>query len=318
MLALPFYKFSPGGNPTLLFVARLAPVQQEPVARQCLHPLHLDGEQVGFVDPEQPALRMAGGEFCLNATRCLGLLLALEKRLPMHAASPALEGQAVQQWSGPVRTSGMPDEVRLHVQRQGDTFNAAVELPISRACRCEVLDAGFTLVRLPGIVHLLVDARLHPFPADWKAESARLRARYNLMQEDAAGCVWWSPLSGTNSRYSATQRVLRSDPVVAVRHPHTVCYESACGSGALALALAQAQEHGQAEAVAAFCQDSAPSFSIVQPSGQPIVVDLHCSQGLATQPDPILQATVGGPVRLVAKGEAYFQSLAPSEQSGEL
>ena len=302
MRSLPFFKFSPGGNPTLLFVARLGVEEQARVASQCLDALHLDGEQAGFVHPEKAELRMAGGEFCLNATRCLGLALALEGRLPaLPAVSPVspVSGHGghdkappvpPRQWRGKARTSGLPGEVSLHVHARNASYDCAVDIPLPSSLSggdtgqptCAEVETGMTLVRLPGISHLLIDATRHPFPQDWRTAAARLRARHRLDEEDAAGCIWWTPENGPGAApaWSCT-------PVVAVRHPHTVCLESACGSGSLALALAQRHMLPQGRA------------SIMQPSGMPIHVSFHEADMEAGC------VRVSGPVRLVARGEAF-------------
>ena len=77
MPTLPFSKWSPGGNTTLLFPSDgLAPALQCRLARQALTESCLGGEQAGFVNIEAQSLRMAGGEFCINASRAVGALLA--------------------------------------------------------------------------------------------------------------------------------------------------------------------------------------------------------------------------------------------------
>ena len=68
MPALPFSKWSPGGNTTLLFPAGdLSMQEQTRLAVAALDAAVLGGEQAGFFDAVQKKLRMAGGEFCGNA-----------------------------------------------------------------------------------------------------------------------------------------------------------------------------------------------------------------------------------------------------------
>lgn len=299
MRALPFFKLSPGGNPTVLFLARLRVEEQALVATECLNALHLDAEQAGFVYPDEMRLRMAGGEFCLNATRCLGLVLALEGRLPLlpSANTGFSSQQHPKQWRGEAHTSGMPHMVTLHVRRDEHAYDCSVDLPLatSTAELCHDVEPGVVLVRLPGISHLLIDANQHPFPQQWREAAAQWRKRYDLDREDAAGCIWWNP-QAVNSQHSGTMApsppAWRCEPVVAVRHPHTVCHESACGSGSLALALTLARQGLLPQGTA----------TIIQPSNMPIRVCLE------EQSNGIL-ARVGGPVRLVARGEAYIGAL---------
>lgn len=280
MRALPFFKLSPGGNTTALLVAdNISPEQQRAAALEALHPLHLFAEQVGFVSPLTPELHMAGGEFCINATRSLGLLLALEERLPSQ-----LEENGQKRWRGEVRTSGIPRPVILEVTRTADGYDSALHLRLPDQPEPERPDPGVALVRLPGITHLLLEEALHPFPQDWRADAALLLRRYGLESEDAAGCVWWR----------GTMDNLHSSPVVTVKEPHTVIFETACGSGALALALALAQD--------ANGWSASGRYSVMQPSGMPM--DVALAPGEAG-----MDAVVSGPVRLIARGEVWLRSL---------
>lgn len=283
MRTLPFLKISPSGNTTiLLLTSALSPHEQVLVAHELLHPLHLAAEQAGFVNLDAPSLRMAGGEFCINATRALGLALVLENRLPAISSSRShCDGPAY--WRGSALTSGMPQPITLHVTRTTAGYNAAVELCLPGPPPSEALEPGFCLVHLPGISHLLMDAERTPFPENWRMVSAALRRRYGMETYEAAGCVWW--------RRQGT--MLHANPVVAVRHPHTVCYESACGSAALALALTQRRDSRD--------KSDAP-LVIMQPSGMPIDVSL-------TQDEHELIARVGGPVRCIARGDVYIDAL---------
>ena len=91
MPALDFSKWSPGGNTTLFFpAAGLDAARQAELARQAMRPDNLGAEQAGFVSVEERRLRMAGGEFCVNATRAFGALLAFRE-----SASPEATLQGI-------------------------------------------------------------------------------------------------------------------------------------------------------------------------------------------------------------------------------
>ena len=91
MPALDFSKWSPGGNTTLFFpAAGLDAARQAELARQAMRPDSLGAEQAGFVSVEERRLRMAGGEFCVNATRAFGALLAFRE-----SASPEATLQGI-------------------------------------------------------------------------------------------------------------------------------------------------------------------------------------------------------------------------------
>lgn len=281
MRALPFAKVSPGGNTTILLAASdLTPAQRALAVREILHPNHLGGEQAGFTDMDARRLEMAGGEFCVNATRAFGLLLALEGALE---ALPSTDGVLRRQ--GAAFASGMPDPVILHAARDVHGWSVEARLHFPEMPSCRRVEQGVTLVALPGITHLLVEA--DAMPPDWESASARLRRRHGLEECPAAGCVWWRRRDGGP----------RMDPVIRVREPHSLCYESACGSGALALALALNAEGERAR-----------SLAVMQPSGIPLEVRLE-KRGRT------LSAYVGGPVRLLARGHVFVAN-APQDETG--
>ena len=110
MRVLPFTKYSPCGNTTILVrEASLSPADRARVAAEIIAPGHLEAEQAGYVDTAAPVPRldMMGGEFCVNATRAFAALLAEEGKL-----SPESGGLG-----GIVSVSGMPERLRVRVRR---------------------------------------------------------------------------------------------------------------------------------------------------------------------------------------------------------
>lgn len=300
MPTLPFSKWSPGGNTTLLFPSNgLAPALQCRLARQALTESCLGGEQAGFVNFEARSLRMAGGEFCINASRAVGALLAcaddcrqrtedtarshengVQPAKPDKAPLPAAtDGSALQQCYT-IGVSGWQSPVQLRVRGHAPYWRveAILQLPDITIQR---MAEGIHLVRLPGISHLLLDGHIHSQPEDCYAAAALLRERYDLKQEAAVGVIWWRTLQGQMDML----------PLVHVRDTRSDYLESACGSGALALALSRSQTAG------------GKSFTIMQPSGSPLDVRLFSEGG-----EPM--AGVDGPVSLVARGQVWLPDAA--------
>ena len=214
MSALSFTKWSPSGNTTLLFPAEsVAGALQAATASQALMPHLLGGEQAGFCHLRERRLRMAGGEFCVNATRAFGALLALEA-----ARSARQEGayrDAPQEYAFAVQVSGWQGPVELRVRGSLPEWQVAADLELP-ACPVQQPAPGVTLVRLPGIAHLLLDER-HVFPEDFLAASAIWRREYDLQALPASGVVWWRQM----------QHQLEMFPVVHVRDAGTTCLENA-------------------------------------------------------------------------------------------
>lgn len=281
MGALSFTKWSPSGNTTLLFPAEaVARSRQAAAASLALMPHVLGGEQAGYVQLRERRLRMAGGEFCVNATRAFGALLALEAaRNARQAGVDGPDGaDGPQDFACDVQVSGWQGPVGVRVRGSLPEWQVAADLELS-ACPVLQPSPGVTLVRLPGIAHLLLDER-HAFPEEYLAASALLRREYELEALPASGIVWWRQV----------QHQLEMFPVVHVREAGTTCLENACGSGALALGLRLCPAGMRRR------------FAILQPGGEPLTVTVDRQDGV--------RATVEGPVRLVAEGRLWLPESA--------
>lgn len=269
MPALTFSKWSSGGNTTLfLHDAEGSPREQAALARAVLDPALLGAEQAGCVDLAAPGLRMAGDEFCVNASRALGALLAL-------GASP--DGAAP--FRAHVRVSGWEGPVGLTVRGAPPRWEVAARLVLPPATRPEA-HAGGRLVRLPGISHLLLPLAEDGPPDDLLSRARSALADAGLLAEAAAGVIWWRPAPDG----------ARMLPVVHVRDAATLVAEQACGSGALALALELALSHGRREA------------RLLQPSGSVLRVRLERGEHGG------LVAEVDGPVTLLARGRVWVDA----------
>ena len=283
-----FWKITPGGNPTILLETGAVPrALRARAAAEIMDPLHLSGEQVGFVrfaSPSEPTPRldMMGGEFCLNATRAFAALLAREGCL--NASGP-------DRWSGSVEVSGADGPVAVRVRRvpafhapAGWTAGAGLSFKTSRP---SVVKENASLIRVPGIAHILLE-NISPPPTDaLPAACAELRARFDRDAEDAVGCLWLDTRSDPPILY----------PVVWVRATQSLCTESACGSGTLACALA----------LRARCGDS--RFAIRQPGGDVLTVSFEPETDTPPQIGKTRLVWVDGPVRFVAEGRLFLACL---------
>ena len=294
MPALTFSKWSPGGNTTLLFPdSGQRPAEQARLAALALDPSMLGGEQAGFVHLAQGTLRMAGGEFCVNASRAVGALLAhaaqgtsqeqglLGRFAPGAAEAASAAFSQYRERIDEIQVSGWHSPVRLHTRGTAPIWQveALLRLP---ACSITRVEEGAQLVRLPGICHLLLGGPAHPLPDDCYAAAAQLRQRYDLEKEPAAGVIWWRECQGQ----------LDMLPLVHVRDADTTFLENACGSGALALALRLART------------GTRRTFSIMQPGGSALDVRLFSENGAE-------MAGVDGPVALVARGKVWLPEPEP-------
>lgn len=298
MQKLDFLKFSPGGNPTILITGPAVPAAERmKTSLRLLHPLHLQAEQVGFaaLDAAPPRLDMMGGEFCLNASRCLAFAAARENRfLPLDGTDDLF---------GLLSVSGQPETLQARIQggkkalRQAEAQAATLtemECFVSLRCGTNAEDLreigpGAWLARLPGISHLLLDEGTHARPANPLEEAAAWRRKLGLENEPASGVVWCKEYPA-NDFGGGEALVYRITPVVYVAETKTSVLESACGSASLALSLLAAATRRNCALL---------RLEIFQPSNESLSITLS-GQGESRL------AEVGGSVRLCAAGEAYL------------
>ncbi len=283
MYFLYFHKVNPSGNMTILLEDKnFSRAQKCVLAKEALRLEHLHGEQLGFINTQNGTLDMAGGEFCINATRALGLVMALNAGFNHNHSN----------WQAMLTVSGASSPIALDITHSSSiskSYDVVAHLPFSTSQRMDTMANGLVLVHMEGIKHLLINAQLYPFSKDnWQTAVEKIRYDLGLEHEPALGFIWWSFAEsepGCESTNSTNMKVLRIDPVVRIAAPFTECYENACGSGSVAIALWLYEQSGE------------NSFFIEQPGGYLTV---------SISKDEEFIVSVGGPVSLVAKGEAFF------------
>lgn len=229
--------FDPTGNITALVESAVAVADQPAVAASvmCEHP---EVEQVGYVrfladaapDGVRVELRMAGGEFCGNAT--------------MSAAAAYASWAGVEGGSVLVRVSGAAEPVEVRLQAEGDgSFAGAVHMLWALAVERVGLAWGDTasdlpLVRMEGISHLVIEPE-SPFFAlleDRAAAEQAVRAWCAELGADGLGLMF---LEGERSELTMT-------PLVYVPGGDTVFWENSCASGSSAVGMCLATRRGSA------------------------------------------------------------------------
>lgn len=127
---MKYYLFNPTGNITALIRDNTETAQimkMEPECEQCGYIIdNVDGADISF--------RMAGGEFCGNATMCAGYLVGKPD------TKVYIEGTGI-----------------VNVRCRGE--NCAVEMPKAREI---VTYNGYPMVRFDGIDHVIIQDKLDP------------------------------------------------------------------------------------------------------------------------------------------------------------
>jgi diaminopimelate epimerase len=227
---------SPSGNITALVFDKIAAHKMHEVAALIQEEFPAV-EQVLFVEKRGSAVhaQMAGGEFCANAARALGYILADGKRSQQHFTMSGL--------SSPVIVDVHPNRSKLEIQTK-----------LQRETRSWG-DGPVSIVHMEGISHAVL-LPTHPLYAYLREHVAQLNGKelvkrvldeLDLTKLPASGLLFAEP-NGTGTNLT---------PYVFVRDMGTLYAETACASGSIAVASVLGKD-----------------VSIHQPSGETLDVRL--------------------------------------------
>lgn len=199
---------NPSGNVTIFVRTKCGREEYQGIATQLLERKELQGEQVAFLREAEAgvdgAMDMCGLEFCGNASRTYGLMLALE-------AGEEGKGQKK------VRVSGC-DEV-LTVDFDTKERSAKVKMPAYLTC--EKVGKG-AVVDFGGILHIIEPDT----PATLENFNVIKEKVYETQNPPALGVMFWD---------TKEEKLI---PVVYVKDVDTIYFEGSCGSGTTACAAA--------------------------------------------------------------------------------
>ncbi|MBR3313664.1 MAG: hypothetical protein IKG18_05955 [Atopobiaceae bacterium] len=243
--AIRYKIYDPTGNITALVETPVDVARQPDVAARIMA-VHPQVEQVGYVRESDalPELRMAGGEFCGNATMCAAAWYA--RRIGLDC------GQVTLSVSG----AGEPVEVRLE-EMADQGYAATVRMP--RALVIETRELSFEgrhdavpLVCMEGISHIVVERG----SAFWELRNLRneaeqaVRSWCESLGVDGLGLMF---VDGEGERRSVV-------PLVYVPASATVFWENSCASGSAAVAM-----------YVAVAKDAACTLHLEEPGGMLVV-----------------------------------------------
>lgn len=220
MSGLTYSVYNPTGNVTIL-VSTPVPVPLQPETAAELMRREPAAEQVGFLsagaDGADISLRMAGGEFCGNASLCAGA----------HCFFQTGKQRLL------VRVSGSDELIPVSLaQTERSCLTGCVQMPAPLSVSpislsCGDISYSFTCVRFPGITHLVT---VEALPKSM-AENA-IRRWCEDLKAESLGIMLYQP-----SSQSLT-------PLVWVPAADTLFWESSCASGTTAVGAALAAQTG--------------------------------------------------------------------------
>ena len=228
MSALKVSIFDPTGNITAL-VESPVPIEEKASVAAAVTERFPEVEQLGFVripeDGERACLRMAGGEFCGNASMSAAALCLLRRGRPVPDGWEELR----------LAVSGLAQEVPVRLRREGEgSFLASVAMPPAQRigeidCALGELRGKLPFVQCEGISHVLVtpDSAIFALLDDRKAAAMAAQTLCAALDARALGVLF---AEGEAPR-------LRLTPLVWVPGSGSLCWESSCASGSAAAGM---------------------------------------------------------------------------------
>lgn len=248
---------NPGGNKTALVNGNEYTEDQKKLINDMIMNENPDVEQVGFLSKTENRLEMAGGEFCINATRCSvyeylkGKVGEIE--LSVSGTDKVLRGRVLE--NGKV-------EVKLNIDKK---ISDLVETK-----------GDFVCIKIDGILIAVLDEekskkyieKLRKNEEETKKELKQIMIEKINTTDKAVGIMLLEKSSDK----------IKMNPIVWVKQIDTIFYETACGSGSIGTAIFNYLRSNQEE------------IEIIQPSGYSIFVKLE------TKEESIENAIVSGAV----------------------
>ena len=234
--------YNPGGNKTALVKGNDYSAIQKKLINKMIMEKDKTVEQVGFLSNKINRLEMAGGEFCMNATRCAVYEYYKENKKEIN-----------------ISVSGTNKELICKVLKDN---KVEIKLDICKNITDLIeVKNDIIYVKLDGILIAIFDdeksrnyiRKLKENEEIAKREIKQLMIKEIQTEEKAIGIMFLEKISSK----------IRINPVVWVKDIDTVFYETACGSGSLGTAIYN------------YYKNNEEKLEIIQPSGYSINIDLN-------------------------------------------
>lgn len=256
-----YYKIlNPGGNKTAIVIGNQYNNKEKRIINKTILTDNSDVEQVGFISTKENRLEMAGGEFCVNATRC--------------AIWQYLKGK---QGEIELNVSGYADKIRGGITKQKDVY---VNMQIKKKMMDIIEKSGkFNIVKLDGISLAVVDE-----------ESSKTYIKELKKDEEKAKTKLKEIMKNFNASENALGIILlekenaktKINPIIWVKTIDTLYYETACESGSLATAIYKSYI------------EKIENLEVLQPSGYSININLSKDKEYIQSANYIWESNRGG------------------------
>lgn len=240
-LEFKYKVLNPGGNKTAIVIGDEYTKEEKKMINDKVLDKNKDIEQVGFISTSKNSLNMAGGEFCVNASRC--------------AVWEYLGGE---EGEIELSVSGVKERLKGRIDKEKKVY---IKLPIEKELNELIkIKDKYNFVNLEGILLCVIDEenskeyirKLKENEEKTKLDLREIMKKFET-NEKAVGIIL---LEKRNEK-------IKINPIIWVKSVDTLYYETACGSGSLATAIYINKAKG------------INKIDVLQPSGYEINVNLN-------------------------------------------
>lgn len=226
---LNYYILDPTGNITALVESEVD-ISLQPKAAEMIMKRHPEVEQVGFVryggnGGPDVSLRMAGGEFCGNASICAAALFLLRNQEQEGADRNDSKHSVC------LSVSGIQMEVQL-TETGENSFYARIEMPEALSIEETFIGYGsenvpVPIIRMEGISHILIEKESPLFALKNDPYAAEEQLRLAGADPSCLGFLF----------LEENENNMRLTPLVFVPGSDTMFWENSCASGSAAAGM---------------------------------------------------------------------------------
>lgn len=233
---------NPGGNKTALIKGTEYTINQKKLINKMIMDKYPQVEQVGFLSNNTNRLEMAGGEFCINGTRCAIFEYLKGKEGQIELSVSGTDKKII----GKI-LKDRKIEVKLNI---GKKISDLIEIK-----------KDFTCIKIDGILIAILDEekskkyikKLKEDEETTKKELKELMINDINSDEKAIG-IMLLEMDSQN---------IKINPIVWVKEIDTIFYETACGSGSIGTAIFN------------YLKNNQEKIELIQPSGYSINVEIE-------------------------------------------
>lgn len=245
-LTVKYYYFDPTKNYTILVESPFHKTNHKEIAKKLME-IEKEAEQVGFIKYDKNnniSLRMAGGEFCGNATMCAGVYAAINDKIFKEKINNNNEEISFIENNSDINKNKINKKVLSEALNKyidvdieiisNKSFSCSVNMPRAKSIEKIKLPNNnvYTIVNYDGISHIIIENDLYKILDKSLDNNINIDKKYfeNIIKKlcdnlnlPSLGIIFYD-----NNKKSIK-------PLIYVKNADTLYWENSCASGSIAV-----------------------------------------------------------------------------------